>query len=71
MSGAVLIFKNRKSCNGTNVEATLAEISHREDRGSTRTRTTTAETPTLTDSEKERATMQILKKKKWSIGNCE
>ena len=45
MSGAVLIFKNRKSCNGTNVEATLAEISHREDRGSTRPRTTTVETP--------------------------
>ncbi len=25
----------------------------------------------ITDSEKERATMQILKKKKWNIGNCE
>ena len=45
MSGAVLIFKNRKSRNGTNVEATLAEISHREGRGSTRPRTTTVETP--------------------------
>jgi len=45
MSGAAPIFKNRKPCNGTNVEATLAEISHREGRGSTRPRATTVETP--------------------------
>lgn len=45
MSGVAPIFKNRKSRNGTNVEATLAEISHREGRGSTRPRTTTVETP--------------------------